>query len=322
MKDPQLRSNPPAAEHPIGPNLGPYDQQEHRYDKGHPDVHDTFRRIRSVIDEYEGDRFTIGEIHIFDWEEWASYYGGGDELHMPYNFSLLYAPWSAGAFRELVDAMESVLPAHAWPNLVLGNHDEERMMSRYGPERARVAAMALLSLRGTPTMYYGDEIGMKEATLPSALRQDPWLRAGGATRDGCRTPMQWVGSSNGGFAPPDTIPWLPVSTDLATTNVATQLADPNSLLSLYRDLLSLRHRSAALHSGDYRPVASPAAVFAYARRHGTEELIIALNFGAEPEVVDIAAGSQLVLATTPAAARLESGSLRLEGNAGAIVVVS
>jgi glycosidase len=321
MKDPGLRSNPPADGRPSRQNLGPYNQQNHIHDKGHPDVHDAFRRIRSLVDEYEGDRFTVGEIHVFEWERWARYYGDGDELHMPYNFSLLYAPWDAAAFQTLIDEMEAVLPAKAWPNLVLGNHDEVRMATRYGPEQTRVAAMALLTLRGTATMYFGDEVGMTEASTPAELHQDPWVRPDGTTRDGCRTPMQWDESPNAGFTGADTAPWLPVGADKATANVAVQITDPTSLLSLYRSLLALRRRSPALQSGDYRPVTAPNSVFAYSRRHHNEELIVALNFGEDPQVVGVPSGSSLQLATAPSSTGLEADGLHLGGNSGAVISV-
>jgi alpha-glucosidase len=296
-----------------------------------------------VVDDYGGDRFTVGEIHVFDrgpagesrarlpvpvidshrlWERWADYYGAGDELHMPFNFSLLYAPWDAAVFRRFIDDMELIVPEHGWPNVVLGNHDELRLADRYGHEHTRVAAMMLLTLRGTATMYYGDEIGMTESSIPPDLQQDPWIRPGGTNRDGCRTPMQWDDSANAGFSPADATPWLPVGADVATINVTSQLGDPNSLLNLYGELLALRRRSPALHRGDYRALPAPDSVFAYARRHEAEELIIALNFGDQAQVLDVPAGSRLELATAPRAATLERGALHLGGNAGAIAVVA
>ena len=165
MKDPEMRDNPPASQDGLAFHRphGDYDSQKHIHDKGHPDVHEVYRDFRALLDEYstQAARMSVGEIHIFKWDEWASYYGNpqnGLEFHMPFNFSLLKTPWDAGAIRGAVDELEAALPAWAWPNYVLGNHDEGRIATRYGADQARVAAMLLLTLRGTPTIYYGEEI--------------------------------------------------------------------------------------------------------------------------------------------------------------------
>ena len=158
---------------------------------------------------------------------------------MPFNFQLLGVDWHAQAIRKSVDSLEAVLPKGAWPNYVLGNHDEIRLASRLGPQGARQAAMLLLTLRGTPTLYYGDEIGMLEAEIPPEKQQDPWgLRVPGLGRDGCRTPMQWDDSPNGGFSPQGVDTWLPPGADYIQVNVKNQLSQPHSLLNLYRSLLN------------------------------------------------------------------------------------
>jgi alpha-glucosidase len=233
-----------------------------------------------VLDGYEGDRFAVGEIHVFDWKTWAGYYGKHlDELHMPFNFSLVWAPWEAQEIRSRVDAMEAVLPAGAWPNYVLGNHDEKRLATRFGPQRARVATMLLLTLRGTPTLYYGDEIGLPQADIPDERQQDPWGRqVPGQGRDGCRTPMQWDPGSWAGFTESGATPWLEPSPDAATRNVEQQLADESSLLNLSRTLLRLRRETPALREGDYRALDSPEGVFAFERRLGADRITVALNF--------------------------------------------
>ena len=174
MKDPQLRDNPPARTAPtMFKGLGEYDAYEHLYDKGHPDIHSAFRALRSLLEASGSHVVSIGEIHEWDLDRWASYYGDGDELHMPFNFTLLYTPWTAEAVRERVEAIERAVPWHGWPNYVLGNHDEPRLASRLGAGRARVAAMLLLTLRGTPTIYYGDELGMADVEIPPGREQDP-----------------------------------------------------------------------------------------------------------------------------------------------------
>src|SRR5258708_361902 len=162
MKDPQLRDNPPNP----NPNVSAYkplvayDSQLHLNDKGHPDIHAVYRELRQLLDTYnaQSPRVALGEMHIYDWPVWARYYGEQlDELHMPLNFGLVSVPWHTSTVQHLVDAAEAALPPGAWPNYVLDNHDEPRIATRIGQEQARVAAMLLLTLRGTPTLYYGNE---------------------------------------------------------------------------------------------------------------------------------------------------------------------
>ncbi|MDQ3547471.1 MAG: alpha-amylase family glycosyl hydrolase, partial [Chloroflexota bacterium] len=167
MKDPELRDNPPAPDAGLvrHKDQGDYDAQLHIHDMGHEDVHEVYRDMRTLLDEYsdEQPRIAIGEIHIFELEVWSNYYGGElDELHLPFNFGLLAVPWDAAAVREFVTELEGTIPDGAWPNYVVGNHDEPRIASRVGPERARIAMMLLLTLRGTPTLYQGDELGMQD----------------------------------------------------------------------------------------------------------------------------------------------------------------
>lgn len=293
MKDPQMRDNPPnpSRAKSIHRPLGEYDSLRHIHDKGHPDVHDVYRRFRNLLEEYsvERPRVAIGEIHILDWKEWASYYGEQlDELHMPFNFSLLGVPWEAEKVRQLVEAHEDSLPEGAWPNYVLGNHDEARLASRIGPDQARLAAMLLLTLRGTPTIYYGEEIGMQNGKIPPHRQLDPaGLRQPGQGRDMCRTPMQWHDQQpHGGFSPPSTEElWLPIG-EYQKINVASQLDDPTSLLALYRSLLAIRKRSPCLQVGSYHPLPDPPqGCFLYRRIYAGEQTLVALNFSGEERQV-------------------------------------
>jgi alpha-glucosidase len=330
MKDPEFRDNPPNPQ--LGKSLhkplGDYDSQIHLYDKGHPDVHVIYRLLRQLLDGYSADRprMSIGEVHIFDREEWASYYGRDlDELHMPFNFQLLNVPWHATSVRRVVDALEGVLPTGAWPNYVLGNHDESRLATRLRPAQTRVAAMLLLTLRGTPTLYYGDEIGMADVPIPPSQQRDPWgLRVPGLTRDPCRTPMQWSPAANGGFSPPSTdTTWLPLAADWETVNVEQQLADPGSLLNLYRHLLALRKESPALQYGDYQPV-DPAAedCYVYLRHTTDQRFLVTLNFSSQTRKLDLPlphtgtlrAGTHLDRPGMPT-----ESSLELRGNEGLII---
>lgn len=290
MKDPHLRDNPPVPDdwERQFKSHGEYDNFLHIHDKGHQDNHQLFRDFRALLNSYQPERYSVGEIHIADWDEWASYYGEElDELHMPYNFSLIHAPWDANEVASRVEAMETAIPDGAWPNHVLGNHDEKRLVARIGADAARTAAMLLLTLRGTPTIYYGDEIAMTEAAIAPEDQQDPWgRRLPGAGRDGCRTPMQWDDTPHAGFSPAEvTKTWLPITADSAHRNVATQLKQADSILNLYRSLLDYRQSSAALQTGSYRRVDAPEGVYAYTRTAGDEEVLVALNFTSDPIAV-------------------------------------
>ncbi len=223
---------------------------------------------------------------------------------MPYNFSLLWQPWEAHRFRRLVDRFEAVLPPGAWPNYVLGNHDEPRLASRFGEPQARTAAVLLLTLRGTPTIYYGDELGLTNAVIPPDRQQDPWaLRVEGIeSRDGCRTPMPWDTSPTAGFSPPGSAdPWLPISPVHRARSVTAQLDDPGSLLVLYRRLLAYRRGSEALRLGDYRAVDSTPGTFCYLRSHHDERVLVALNFTGvdQSPAVDLTGRGTVVLSTDP-----------------------
>ena len=285
MKHPDLADNPPVTGDQTG--LRVYETQLHINDRGHPDVHEAFRRIRKVLDEYQPPRFSVGEIHEYDWPTWASYYGTDlDGLHMPFNFAILETPWTSADIGTLVKKVEEAVPHGGWPNYVLGNHDETRIASRLGADQTRIAAMLLLTLRGTPTLYYGDEIGLSEADIPPEREQDPWGKnVPGKGRDGCRTPMQWADGDGAGFTHPGVAPWLPFSDDMATRNVETQLADSGSLLNLYRQLLALRRQEPALQVGDYRSLEG-GAVLAYRRDDGRTRLMVALNFTGEVQNVE------------------------------------
>jgi alpha-glucosidase len=285
MKDPELRDNP------TNPDIakadlmiGEYATQLHIHDIAHPDVHKVFREIRQLLDAYsqERPRYSVGEIHLFDWKEWAKYYGEHlDELHMPFNFAFIHkAPWHPKAIRSVVEAIEAALPPGAWPNYVMGNHDEQRLASRYGKEQVRVAAMLLLTLRGTPTLYQGDELGMESVDIPPEKQKDPFgLRVPGFGRDPCRTPMQWTPLENASFSQPGVETWLPLSPRYREENVKVELSDPTSVLNLYRKLLALRRDTPALNRGSYRSTGETTdECFSFLREAEGRRFLITLNF--------------------------------------------
>jgi alpha-glucosidase len=212
------------------------------------------------------------------------YYGAHlNGVQLPFNFQLLQSVWNARAIAEVITRYEGALPCGAWPNWVLGNHDNPRIASRVGAPQARVAAVLLLTLRGTPTLYYGDEVGMVNVAIPDNRVQDPLERnvpGKGLGRDPYRTPMQWDDSPHAGFSAHNS--WLPVSPDYATVNVKTEEEERLSILMLYRQLLALRRSHPALAIGDYEPITAKGDLLAYVRHLHNQRFLIALNFGAAP----------------------------------------
>jgi alpha-glucosidase len=265
-----------------------------------------YREFRAILDGYEVSdgrpRAIIGEIHLFDLDRWARYFGtDGKEMHLPFNFGLLKVPWRGDTVGHHVAEIERVTAAVGWPSYVLGNHDEHRPVARLGAGQARVGMVLLLTLRGTPTLYYGDELGHPDVAVLPERERDPWgLRVPGLglSRDPARTPMPWTTGPSGGFTDPGVEPWLPVVDDLATFSVAAQAADPGSMLRLTRRLVELRRGSAALTVGGYRELAATPAVLAYERRAGEEVVLVALNFSSASAEVTLGAGTAEVLAGT------------------------
>jgi alpha-glucosidase len=218
----------------------------------------------------------------------------------------------------LIAEYEAALPAGGWPNWVLGNHDRSRIASRVGPEQARIAAMLLLTLRGTPTMYYGDEIAMQDA--PIAHVRDPLeknLPGRGLGRDGCRTPMQWDSTAHAGFSSSE--PWLPLGG--ALDNVLAQRSDGTSVYCLYRRLLDLRRKRPALSLGSYGSVRADGNLLAFTRKHEREQLLVALNFAGEAAAASLPSreGRLLVSSAGDRAGEPVRGSLKLRAHEGAIV---
>jgi alpha-glucosidase len=282
IKDDQFRDNPPNLD--CRADDPPYRRLMPLYSADRPEVHGVVRGLRSVIDEFP-ERVLIGEIYL-PVERLVAYYGRDlTGAHLPFNFGLLETVWQPRAIAALIDRYEAALPDGAWPNWVLGNHDRPRLANRIGAEQARVAAILLLTLRGTPTLYYGDEIGMHQVEIAPERRRDPAaLHVPG--RDGCRTPMQWDANAFSGFSRVE--PWLPLPGDFATTNVARESIDPSSLFNLYRLLLALRRSRTALMRGSYRPILASADVLAYMREADGDRLLVVLNFSAEPTTFALA----------------------------------
>jgi alpha-glucosidase len=297
IKDAGLRDNPD------NPSYQPGQPEIHRFLPVHnadqPEVHAVIREMRAVLDRYD-ERVLIGEIYL-PLERLVAYYGEDlSGAHLPLNFQLILTAWNAREIARLIEEYENALPAGGWPNWVLGNHDQPRIAARVGEAQARVAAMLLLTLRGTPTMYYGDELGFGRVTIAPEAMRDPWERNEpglGVSRDPSRTPFHWDGSRHGGFTTGQ--PWLPLDPGYPDRNVERLRHDPTSILTLYRWLIALRRQHRALRYGDFRLVAVAGDVLAYERRLRGERLLVALNFGHTPHPVPLPAdGEAIVLAST------------------------
>ena len=282
IKDEHFEDNPP---NPAWrPGMDPYQALIPVQTTDRPEVHDITMRMRALFDRYD-DRVIIGEIYL-PVERLVRYYGSDLKgAHLPFNFQLVQSQWDARHIARLISEYEAALPDGGWPNWVLGNHDQHRIASRVGRAQARVAAMLLLTLRGTPTLYYGDEIGMRDVEIPPDRVQDPFERnvpGKGLGRDPERTPMQWSGEPNAGFTSGE--PWLPVARDHGEVNVEAQRDAPRSMLTLYRRLIALRRGEPALEVGRFEAVEAEGDVLAYIRRgrEGESEFLVALNLGPQP----------------------------------------
>ena len=300
MKDPELRDNPPNPSSDEAHRLGAWAQQLHLNDHAHPDMHELYRDFRSLLESYNDDRVSIGELHHPDYDVWAKYYGERqDEIHVPFNFHLTYSPWTADAVRAAVEGVQGVLPPGAWASWVLGNHDQPRFASphRAGRDQARVGMLLLLTLRGTPTIYYGEEIGMVDVPVSRDDSRDPVeRREPGRGRDPERSPMQWDAAPNGGFSSPDATPWLSLAPDANRVNVAGQAEDPDSILTLTRRLIALRREHPVLRLGDFERFGpTPDGTFSFRRLSADGQLTVVLNLtGEERSVPDAGPGRVLI----------------------------
>ena len=272
-------------------------------------IHPIIGELRAVADEFD-DRVLIGEIWL-PVKHLVTFYGADlSGLHLPFNFQLLELPWLADRVHRAIAAYEGLLPAGAWPNWVLGNHDRPRVATRVGLAQARVAAMLLLTLRGTPTLYYGDEIGMTDVALAQVEWRDPQGLRGGSTRDGCRTPMRWDDSAGAGFT--SGVPWLPLAQP-AGIDVASQRDDPDSMLSLHRGLLRLRRFERALNLGQWHDLGRAGTSIAYLRSDAERRFLVCLNLASEPAPIPEPArrfDGQVVLSTLSGADRARFDAAR------------
>lgn len=313
IKDERLRNNPWKI------IIRPPDLQRRIYDRNRPETHDICKEVRAITDRYE-DRMLVGEIFTNDAREAVSYHGSGnDELHMAFNFSFLFQDWSARGFYKNIMEYYHLLPQEAWPNFTLSNHDQPRHYFRYrkGKEtdaRARVAAGMLMTLRGTPFIYYGEEIGMTCQRIARRDLQDPIGKRGWPIiqgRDPERTPMQWDDTLYAGFSSEK--PWLPVNTDYKQKNVMAQIKESSSLFNFYRQLIWLRKESQALSLGTIEFLNDgKEETLIFQRRWGQEEVTVILNFTNGLTSYHMTSGGRVLLGThRPKGEDIQEGRLNI-----------
>lgn len=290
IKDDKLRNNP----YRIGPSPRPYEMQNHIYDRNRPETHEILQDFRKLTDSYN-ERMLVGEVFSeppANQNLSAKFYGNGEnELHLAFDFSFMYKSWSAKKFHRLIQGWYEAIPEKAWPCFVFSNHDQKRSISRYGRkyeiERAKVLAVILMTLRGTPFLYYGEELGMKSPRIkrkdivdPLGKRYWPIFRG----RDMSRTPMMWNSSKNAGFS--EGKPWLPLNKEYKTNNVENLKNDPDSILNFYRDLIKIRKNEFVLRSGNWEPMsASDKYLLCYKRYlKGHSSIVVLTNFSHKKKV--------------------------------------
>lgn len=323
IKDAQFRNNPPDPGYE--PHMSTYAQLLPVYSTDQPEVHDLVHQMRKVMEEIDDERVMIGEIYL-PIHQLMNYYGIDNKgAHLPFNFQLLTLPWQALQIATAIDQYEGALPADGWPNWVLSNHDQHRIASRVGVAQARVAAMLLLTLRGTPTVYYGDEIGMRNVAIPFNEVVDPQglnMPDKNLSRDPSRTPMQWDASKNAGFT--EGKPWLRLSKIYGRDNVEMQQSNPFSILTLHKRLITLRAKEPALSVGRYVPMYADNQMLAFRRESdGHPSFLIVLNLTHLPcyfRPVNFSFTGRVEIATIPESEGLTvQDTISLDGDEGLVI---
>jgi alpha-glucosidase len=320
VKDKLLRDNPPATED--DPFVMQMFGQRPTYNERQPEVHEVIRRWRKLGDTYDPPRLFLGETSVDRVEDLIPFYGSGDELQLAFNFPFIESPFESGPLSAVVELISGLLPEYAWPVWTGSNHDVSRLATRWAeghPQKTRVALMMVLTLKGTPVLYEGDEIGLEDAEVereelldPVGVRFWPYYKG----RDPERSPMPWQPGPNGGFTDPGVKTWLPM-TDPDRCNVADQTPEPGSVLHLVRDLIALRRSTPALTLGGSERVAAPEGCWVWRRG---EMATVALNLS--DVAVDIGAIDGRVAICTDRSRDGEavSGGLHLAAWCGAIVL--
>ena len=319
IKDRELRDNPPPGSHAsfIEHVWG----QEETYTGDRPENHEITRRWRAVADSYAEPRVLIGETYLFDHERVAAYFGRGDELHLNFNIPFIWSSFEAPALRRVIDETVTAFPTTAWPTWNGGSHDISRFPTRWAggdPRKIRCALLMLMTLRGSPLLYYGDEIGMQDGPVTSENALDPLARRApvpSAGRDPARTPMQWAAGPGAGFTTPGATSWLPIG-DADACNVADQRNDPDSTLWFCRDAIALRRDSSDLADGAMQMLDAPVGVLVWRRGSGT---LVALNLSDDRTTVAEIAGTIALCTDRGREGDVVGDNLELEAWEGVVV---
>ena len=322
-KDPALRDDPPNPH--FRPGDPPFARNIMVNSANGPDIMGFVGGIRKVLEAYPRDPILIGEVYLKTGEI-APYYGAElTGLHLPTNFNLLWTPWKAAPILEVIGAYEAVLPVGAWPDWVMGNHDQPRIASRLGRAQARIAMLLLLTLRGTPILYYGDELGLEDVAIPPDKLRDPFgtnLPGLNQGRDPERCPMPWDDTPNAGFTTGD--PWLPIGGNGPGLSVERQRKDRSSMLSMTRDLLALRRKEPALSRGSWTPLPIEGEALAYLRQHAGSRVGVLLNLEDEHKrlrVAEITTGNVMFSTHERQGRQRISQDVELAPNEGLIVAL-
>lgn len=279
IKDELFRDNPINPDYKEG--MPSSEQLIQAFSSNQPEVHGVVQQFRQLLDEYQ-EKVMIGELYL-SIDKMVDYYGANNQgAHLPGNHQLLLLPWDPQKIGVAIDKYEAALPEGAWPNWVIGNHDQPRVVSRIGKDQSRVAALLLLSLRGVPILYYGDELGMQDVEIPREEQHDPQglLMPNNKSRDPQRTPMLWNAAENAGFTKGK--PWLRLDKNFKNINVEAQQQDEHSLLNFYKRLIRLRQQEPALQLGDYFPVVTDGSLLAYLRKEKQgKAFLVVLNMHGE-----------------------------------------
>jgi alpha-glucosidase len=278
IKDAKFRDDPPNPDYIEGQHE-PYMSLLHTYSSGQKELYETANALCQVLGAHE-EKFMVSEAYLDIPAMEKMYDACENNLHAPLNFNLMSMPWEAKEYKTFIDEFNEKLGPEDVPNYVLGNHDRSRIATRMGKDKARIAAMITFSLRGMPFIYYGDELGMEDVSVPSEQLEDTWgknLPGFKVGRDPERTPMQWDNTENAGFS--DVKPWLPIAKNYEVVNAKAEIQDPRSFFSLYRALIYLRANVPALIYGSYEPYPlTNNQVFSFIRSHKGKKLFIAFNF--------------------------------------------
>ncbi len=279
------------------------------YSMNRPETHEIVRDWRRLADSYGPPRVLVGEAYVLDIPAWARFYGSGsDELHLAFNFALVHSDLDAAQMRAIVAETEAVLPDGAWPCWTGSNHDARRLTTRWchGDEAlARCALLLLVTLRGTPCLYYGDELALADGHVPPERVRD----VAEPPRDPGRTPMPWTRER--GWQDP----WLPLED--TSRNVEDQRSDRGSTLHFTRDLIALRRRLPALSSGAYDELPAPEGAWAWRRG---DDVAVAMNLGSSPCEINAVAGEVVLATDRSREGEHVTGSLRLRPAEGAVLV--